>query len=316
MPHSAKFVLSPRAKVFHCKQPLNFVPIDLIYGQTLPTSTHILSVLQLTYRELKRLDSVSRSPIYALLSETVDGVAVVRAFSAEGSLKTRLRLMLDKQQHAYFLTCAAQSWLAVRLELIGTSIITFACLSAVIQHITVGASESFAGLAGLSISYSLSVTQSLNWSVRMASDMEANFVAVERIKEYTQIENEGARRLKLDDTLPEDWPLGGEIVFENAKLRYRPGLPLVLKGLDIRIPAGCKVGVVGRTGAGTFAETMALNFIFNGISSSFFFFLFLVGKSTLMVACKFKAVEILVFFVQKCFSHVLFFVRAYSDAYC
>lgn len=160
--------------------------------------------------------------------------------------------MLDIQQHAYYLTCAAQSWLAIRLELIGTSIVTFACLSAVVQHSAAGASEAFAGLAGLSISYSLSVTQSLNWSVRMASDMEANFVAVERIKDYTNMESEAARELPLDKRLPLDWPPRGEIVFERAKLRYRPELPLVLKGLNLKIPAGSKVGVVGRTGAGTF----------------------------------------------------------------
>ena len=82
---------------------------------------------QITYRELKRLDSVNRSPIYALLGETVDGVAVIRAFGAEQNLLKRLTKMLNTQQHAYFLTCAAQSWLAVRLELIGTLIITFSC---------------------------------------------------------------------------------------------------------------------------------------------------------------------------------------------
>lgn len=85
------------------------------------------SVSQLTYRELKRLDSVNRSPLYALLGETIDGVAVIRAFGAEESLRKRLAEMLNAQQHAYFLTCTAQSWLAVRLELIGTLIITFSC---------------------------------------------------------------------------------------------------------------------------------------------------------------------------------------------
>ena len=213
---------------------------------------------QLTYRELKRLDSVSRSPIFALLGETVDGVATVRAFSAQDSLRYRLLSMLDRQQHAYFLTCAAQSWLAVRLELIGTLIITFACLSAVLQHAAAGASEKFAGLAGLSISYALSVTQSLNWTVRMASDLEANFVAVERVKEYTQIEKEAARHLSLDQTLPNDWPPKGEILFEDAQLKYRPELPFVLKGMNLRIPAGSKVGVVGRTGAGTICSRSIL----------------------------------------------------------
>jgi ATP-binding cassette, subfamily C (CFTR/MRP), member 1 len=93
----------------------------------------------------------------------VDGAAVIRAFSAQQALFKRLKMILSKQQHAYFLTCAAQSWLAVRLELIGTLIVTFACLNAVYQQATRGANAAFAGLAGLAISYALSATQSLNW---------------------------------------------------------------------------------------------------------------------------------------------------------
>lgn len=181
----------------------------------------------------------------------MDGVPVIRAFSAGETLEHRLTTMLDIQQSAYYLTCAAQSWLAIRLELIGTLIITFACLSAVMQHAHAQTNEGFAGLAGLAISYALSVTQSLNWSVRMASDMEANMVAVERVKEYTSIDTEGARQTLADKKLVELWPTKGDIVFQGAKLRYRPNLPLVLKGLDLHIPAGSKVGVVGRTGAGT-----------------------------------------------------------------
>jgi ATP-binding cassette, subfamily C (CFTR/MRP), member 1 len=192
---------------------------------------------------------VNRSPLYALLSESVDGVAVIRSFSAGPSLSRRLVRMLDIQQHAYFLTCAAQSWLAVRLELIGTMIITFACLSAVLEKTVSGADPGFAGLAGLAISYALSVTQSLNWSVRMASDCEANMVAVERINEYAMLECEGAKETIVDRSLPEVWPSSGQIEIVNAKMRYRKGLPLVLKGLSLKIPAGSKVGVVGRTGA-------------------------------------------------------------------
>lgn len=210
--------------------------------------TFSLSTFKLTYRELKRLDSVNRSPIYALLGESVDGVAVIRAYSAQKTLTNRLVSMLDIQQHAYYLTCTAQSWLAIRLELIGTLIITFAALSAVTEKAFRGSDDTFAGLAGLAISYALSATQSLNWSVRMASDMEANMVSVERILEYTKIENEGDRQTELDRTLPKSWPTRGEIEFKDAKLRYRPGLPLVLKGLNLRIPAGSKVGIVGRTG--------------------------------------------------------------------
>lgn len=100
----------------------------------------------ISYRELKRLDSIGRSPIYALLGETLDGVATIRSFGAQDTLADRLNGMLDRQQHAYYLITAAQCWLAIRLELVGTMIITFACLSSVLQHGQKGGDEAFAGL--------------------------------------------------------------------------------------------------------------------------------------------------------------------------
>lgn len=166
--------------------------------------------------------------------------------------------MLDKQQHAYFLTYVGQSWLSIRLELVGTFIIGFACMTAVIQHVLYETNTNYAGLAGLSISYALSVTQSLAWTVRQASDLEANMVAVERVREYTKLETEGTRTNKTDDDLKAAWPTLGEIEFQNVQMRYRPELPLVLNGLNIRIPVGSKVGVVGRTGAGKSSLMVAL----------------------------------------------------------
>lgn len=236
-------VLSQRAELLHGKQKWSFAQQADCDRDRLSHSS-----FQITYRELKRLDSVNRSPLYALLGESIDGVPVIRSFGAETSLKRRLTSYIDSQQQAYFLTCAAQSWLAVRLELIGTLIITLACLSAVLRKEIAGADPTFAGLAGLAISYALMVTQSLNWSVRSASDLEANMVAVERVNEYSRIDCEGARHTRKDEDLPSDWPTFGKVELRNVKMRYRGELPLVLKGLNLCIPAGSKVGVVGRTG--------------------------------------------------------------------
>ena len=138
---------------------------------------HQQNFFTMTYRELKRLDSVTRSPIYALLSETLDGVLTIRAFGAEENLNKRMINMINVQQTAYRLTYAAQCWLSVRLEFCGTMLVFVACFVSVIQHGTRGGDELFAGLAGLSISFALSITQALNWTVRMASDLEANMVA-------------------------------------------------------------------------------------------------------------------------------------------
>lgn len=213
---------------------------------------------RVSYREFKRIDSVSRSPIYALFGETLDGISTIRAFSAQDSLLSRMAVMLDNQQHAYFLTSTAQCWLAVRLELIGTSIVFSACLAAVLNHGSAVGDAHFAGLAGLSISYSLAVTQSLNWLVRVFSDLEANLVSLERLEQYSKIPSEADRSTPADARLQDGWPMHGALEFKNATLRYRPGLPLVLKGLDISIPGNSSVGIVGRTGAGKSSLMTAL----------------------------------------------------------
>jgi ATP-binding cassette subfamily C (CFTR/MRP) protein 1 len=60
------------------------------------------------------------------------------------------------------------------------------------------------------------------------------------------------------DPSPDDWPTAGAIEFENVQLRYRPELPLVLKGISFKVRPGEKVGIIGRTGAGKSSVTQAL----------------------------------------------------------
>lgn len=81
--------------------------------------------------------------------------------------------------------------------------------------------------------------------------------SVERIHHYAfDLPEEAPPRTNTQ--IRPSWPESGEIIFENAQMRYRDGLPLVLKGLNLRIPAGSRVGIVGRTGAGKSSLTSVL----------------------------------------------------------
>jgi ABC-type multidrug transport system fused ATPase/permease subunit len=232
-----------------------------------------------TSRELTRLESTSRSPIYALFGETLDGISTIRAYRSEERFQAKNDLFLDNNQKAFFLNFSANCWLAVRLEMAGTLIATFAALFAVLGRDTThvnGISDTtainrraaYAGLAGLSISFALSVTQSLNWSVRMASDLESQMVSVERVGQYTSMIQEADHHTSNDPSPPSNkgasnrsvksWPKSGEIVMNDVCLRYRDGLPLVLAGVTLHIKSREKVGIVGRTGAGKSSLVTAL----------------------------------------------------------
>uniref|UniRef100_A0A8C8SUN0 Multidrug resistance-associated protein 1 n=1 Tax=Pelusios castaneus TaxID=367368 RepID=A0A8C8SUN0_9SAUR len=205
-----------------------------------------------TSRQLKRLESVSRSPVYSHFNETLLGVSVIRAFEEQKRFIHQSDLKVDENQKAYYPSIVANRWLAVRLECVGNCIVFFAALFAVIARKSLSP-----GLVGLSVSYSLQITTYLNWLVRMSSELETNIVAVERVKEYSEMEKEAPWSIE-QTAPPNNWPPEGKVEFRGYGLRYREDLDLVLKNINVSINGGEKVGIVGRTGAGKSSLTLGL----------------------------------------------------------
>ncbi|XP_061665901.1 ATP-binding cassette sub-family C member 3 isoform X2 [Syngnathoides biaculeatus] len=205
-----------------------------------------------TSRQLKRLESINRSPIYSHFSETITGSSVIRAFGRHSAFVFMSDMKVDENQKSYYPGIVSNRWLGVRIEFIGNCIVLFAALFAV-----TGKDDLNPGLVGLSVSYALQVTMSLNWMVRMTSDLENNIVAVERVKEYSETKTEAPWEIEDKKPLP-DWPIQGNVEFHNYSVRYREGLDLVLKNLSLSVKGGEKVGIVGRTGAGKSSMTLCL----------------------------------------------------------
>ncbi|XP_048464738.1 canalicular multispecific organic anion transporter 1 isoform X1 [Rhincodon typus] len=196
-----------------------------------------------TSRQLRRLDSVTRSPIYSHFSETILGLPVIRAYGHQARFLADNKKIMNENQKCVFPWIVANRWLAIRLEFLGNLVVFFAALFAVLARDRLDS-----GLVGLSISYALNVTQALNWLVRQTSELETNIVAVERVLEYTKLDNEAP--WTTDHQPEKGWPDKGEIKFLDYKVRYRPELDLVLHGITCEIQPNEKVGIVGRTGAG------------------------------------------------------------------
>ncbi|ANB15991.1 ATP-binding cassette glutathione S-conjugate transporter YCF1 [Sugiyamaella lignohabitans] len=207
-----------------------------------------------TSRELKRLDSVSKSPIYAHFQETLGGISTVRAYDQQTRFSFINESRLDINLKAYYPTISANRWLAVRLEFIGSFIILAA---AGLGIGTLPTGRLTAGIIGLAMSYALQITQSLNWIVRMTVEVETNIVSVERILEYSRLDSEAPEVIE-NNRPAATWPTEGAVVFNDYSVRYRPGLPLVLKNINLDIKPREKIGIVGRTGAGKSSLTLAL----------------------------------------------------------
>ncbi|KAJ1569274.1 Multidrug resistance-associated protein 1, partial [Cladochytrium tenue] len=201
------------------------VPLLVVYYYT-----------QLLYRrssrELKRIESITVSPLYAHVSESMSGLSTIRAYRETDRFVSKCEHLVDKNGSPLYLLYSGQRWLQLRVEMIGN-----------LLH---GVNPSQMGLA---LSYLLQTTALLNMVIFQIVEAEVQLNAIERLVEYLNLKpEEDPKTPKLEP--PTDWPHNGTIEFNDAKMRYQPALPLVLRGVNLSIKGGEKVGVVGRTGSG------------------------------------------------------------------
>jgi ABC-type multidrug transport system fused ATPase/permease subunit len=194
-------------------------------------------------REVKRHEAVLRSDVFARFSEGISGTSSIRAYGIQDHFIKGVQASVDQMNSAYYLTFSNQRWLSVRLDAIGISLVFTTGLLVVTSRFDVSPS-----ISGLVLSYILAIVQMIQFTVRQLAEMENAMNATERIHYYgNALEEEPPLHLA---EVPPNWPQRGEIIFNEVRMRYREGLPLVLQGLNMTVASGERIGIVGRTGAG------------------------------------------------------------------
>uniref|UniRef100_A0A8C1T8S2 ATP-binding cassette, sub-family C (CFTR/MRP), member 10 n=1 Tax=Cyprinus carpio TaxID=7962 RepID=A0A8C1T8S2_CYPCA len=213
---------------------LPLLPLGVLYFQTQCYYRH-------SSRELKRLCSLTLSPVYSHFSETLSGLSTVRASGHTTRFEEENERRLEQNQCCLFNSNAAMQWLDIRLQMIGVTVVTGISVIAVIQHQLKSIDP---GLVGLSLSYALSITNLLSGLIFSFAQTEMQLVSIERIEEYST-------------NIPQE-PQQGRVEFVGAVLAYRPGLPNALDGVNLEVLPGERVGIVGRTGSGKSSLFLAL----------------------------------------------------------
>uniref|UniRef100_A0A8C7VMI3 ATP-binding cassette sub-family B member 6 n=1 Tax=Oncorhynchus mykiss TaxID=8022 RepID=A0A8C7VMI3_ONCMY len=222
------------------------LPLGLLYHCTQRFYRH-------TSRDLKRLCSLTLSPVYSHFSETLSGLGTIRASSSASRFEEENERRLEQNQRCLFLCNAAMQWLDIRLQIIGVVVVTGIGVIAVVQHQFKSIDS---GLVGLSLSYALSITGLLSSLIFSFTQTELQLVSVERTEEYsTTLPTEPQHS---NPQVPTSWPEQGWVEFRGAVLCYREGLPNALDGVSLVVRPGEKVGVVGRTGSGKSTLFLAL----------------------------------------------------------
>ncbi|KAL7752135.1 hypothetical protein RI367_002178 [Sorochytrium milnesiophthora] len=196
-------------------------------------------------RQVKRFEAITRSPVYSQLSESLEGLPVIRAFRVQEGFTDRFMEAQNHNTRAVFAFNACARWLGLRLDLLSTLFLAVAAYAAIAAGSQGNARP---GQIGLALSYVLQLNGLMQWMVRQSVECEIMFVAVERMLEYSNLESEPPEH--IEPAPRPTWPEHGEVVIEDMSLTYPGSATPVLKNWNVVFPAGHKVGIVGRTGAG------------------------------------------------------------------
>jgi len=223
--------------------PWLLIPMVPLYGAYYLLQKYFLS----TSRELKRLISISSAPIYSHFAETMAGSNTIRAFGRTPDFVRRNEERCDRNQQSTFALSCGYRWFGIRLHVISQSLVVMGgALCAV--------TKPSAGFIGIVLTMTQHITGTLNWFVDRVAQMEQDMVSVERIHQYSEqkgfVQEQSQIAEREHGPLPTEWPLSGEIAFRSVFMRYREGLPDVLRGLSFSVRGGERVGIIGRTGAG------------------------------------------------------------------
>ncbi|XP_072539979.1 ATP-binding cassette sub-family C member 4 isoform X2 [Salminus brasiliensis] len=204
-----------------------------------------------TSRDVKRLESTTRSPVFSHLSSSLQGLWTIRAFKAEERFQQTFDAHQDLHSEAWFLFLTTSRWFAVRLDGICSIFVTitaFGCL--LLRH------NLEAGAVGLALSYAVTLMGMFQWGVRQSAEVENMMTSVERVVEYTELENEAPWETQIRP--PPEWPSQGLITFDCVNFAYSSDGPVVLQNMTTMFRPKEKVGIVGRTGAGKSSLISAL----------------------------------------------------------
>ncbi len=203
-----------------------------------------------TSRELKRLEGLGRSPIFAIMNESLGGIATIRSNSKIGYFRQKFLDAHDAHSRAYFAFIATSRWFAFKLDVLAFVLTAAASLLAVLfnDRKWFDVDPSILGLA-LTLLIQISTTN-FPWIIRQSAEVCNQMVSVERIMDFANITPEAPLTTNYDEDITKHWPEEAEITVKKLTIRYRSDLEPSLKNVSFKIEAGQKIGIVGRSGCG------------------------------------------------------------------
>ncbi|KAJ5085777.1 P-loop containing nucleoside triphosphate hydrolase protein [Penicillium argentinense] len=208
------------------------------------TVTYVARYYIRTSRQLRLLEIEAKAPLFSQFLEALSSLPSIRAYGWNGHYRTQNRIALDISQRPFYTLYCIQRWLSLVLDLIVAGIAVTVIAIAMSMR---GRSE--LNLFGIALFNIVGFSATLQSLVTEWTGLETSIGAVSRIKSYVQ--NAAAEDLEGEDgVVPGFWPLNGKVEFIGVSASYDASSNPVLQDITLRIHAGEKIAICGRTGSG------------------------------------------------------------------
>ncbi|XP_011311078.1 multidrug resistance-associated protein 4 [Fopius arisanus] len=214
----------------------------------------IRSLFLATAQDLKRLEGITKSPVFSHVNASLAGLATIRSAGGQEMLRKEFDSHQDVHTSANSLLISSSAAFGLWLDIVTIVFVAFITYSFIILK----NDTTSAGNVGLAISQILILCGMLQYGMRQTAEMTAQMTSVERVLQFTELDKEGPFDSQANAKPPATWPHQGQIKFDHVYFKYSEKDSPVLKDLNINIEPGLKVGVVGRTGAGKSSLIAAL----------------------------------------------------------
>ncbi|XP_041973565.1 ATP-binding cassette subfamily C member 4-like isoform X1 [Aricia agestis] len=208
------------------------------------------SVYLSTAQIIRRLEGITRSPVFSHVSASMSGLATVRACQAQTMLCQQFDAKQDVHTAAWYLSLITNASFSIWLSVVAALYVLVVTYSLLLLD----KGDTKSGDVGLAVSQAIVLVNMLQYGIKQVTQVVSQMTSVERILEYTNLPQE----ISPNTSPPKNWPQQARIVFKDLYLRYEKDSEPVLKNLNIVIDSCWKVGVVGRTGAGKSSLISAL----------------------------------------------------------
>ncbi|WYZ45022.1 hypothetical protein EsH8_VIII_000338 [Colletotrichum jinshuiense] len=224
-------------------------------GITLPFLATVLYFLQRFYlqtsRQIRLLGIEAKAPLYTHFSESVAGVATIRAFRWQVQYQERSYRHIDMSQRPNYAQSCIQAWLTFILNLV------VAVLAVILVCIVVSWHDKFsAGSVGVSLIMVIGFSEVLARLIQSWTKLESSVGAVARVRRFvaeTETEQTAGKR-----SLPRDWPRSGALKFSSVVASYSSDAEPILKGISLSVEAAQHVAICGRSGSGKTSLILSL----------------------------------------------------------